>query len=212
MSARTTARDLRARARRLSLARSPAVLSLTVCVLLLAAACSGSPGTSTAPAASSTGSGAQSSPGASTNPFQQALAFSACMRANGIPDFPDPVQGPGGGVSLQLKAGPGSDMNPNSPQFQRAQNACRRFQPQGLKGGGGAANPEQALQWAGCMRSHGLPSFPDPTVSNGVPQLDLSGTGIDPGSPQFQSAQNACKSLSPGAMQIRDINPGGGQP
>jgi hypothetical protein len=204
--------DLSPRRRGPHLPGGARLLGLTLGAVVLAAACSGSPGASAPRATSSAGSGAQSTPGASTSPFQQALAFSACMRANGIPDFPDPVQGPGGGVSLQLKAGPGSDMNPNSPQFQTAQNACRHLQPQGLQGGGVTANPEQALKWAACMRSHGLPNFPDPTVSNGVPQLDLSGTGIDPSSPQFQSAQQACKSLSPGAMQIRAINPGGGQP
>ncbi len=189
------------------------VVGLAVSMLLFAAACSATPGTSAATGSTaSTGTGSRTSPGASTSPFEQALAYSACMRAHGLPDFPDPVRGAGGGVSLQLNGGPSGDLNPNSSQFKAAQQACQHLQPQGMRGGSGGANPQQALQWAACMRAHGLPNFPDPTVSNGVPQLDLSGTGIDPGSPQFQSAQQACKSLGPGRMAIRDINPGGAQP
>ena len=188
------------------------VIGLAVSMLFLAAACSSSPGASS-PAAGSGDTGNQANPGASASPFEQALAYSACMRSHGLPDFPDPQQEPGGGVSLQLKGGPGSDLNPNSSQFKAAQQACQHLQPQGMRGGGSNADPQQALQWASCMRSHGLPNFPDPSVSNGVPQLDLSGTGIDPGSPQFQAAQQACRSqMPPGAIRVQDINPGGGQP
>jgi hypothetical protein len=51
----------------------------------------------------------------------KALNFSKCMRAHGLPDFPDPS--PGGG--LQIRSGPGSDVNPNNPTFQAAQKACQ---------------------------------------------------------------------------------------
>jgi hypothetical protein len=55
---------------------------------------------------------------------QEALAFSKCMRAHGIKDFPDPSNG-----GVQLHGGPGSDLNPGSPQFQAAQKACQGFLP-----------------------------------------------------------------------------------
>jgi hypothetical protein len=42
------------------------------------------------------------------------------MRKNGVPDFPDPKRGANGGVILG-----GSGVNPNSPSFQKAQQACR---------------------------------------------------------------------------------------
>jgi hypothetical protein len=45
--------------------------------------------------------------------------FSECMRANGIPDFPDPT-----GNGLQIRSSPGSDLNPNNPAFQHAQKKC----------------------------------------------------------------------------------------
>jgi hypothetical protein len=49
------------------------------------------------------------------------LARSECMRAHGIPTFPDPLFGPRGwGVSVPLK--PGQD--PDSPAILKAERAC----------------------------------------------------------------------------------------
>ena len=52
-----------------------------------------------------------------------------------------------------------------------------------------------ALKFAQCMRSHGLPNFPDPN-SSGALQFG-SGDGINPRSSQFQTAQDACKKYLP---------------
>jgi hypothetical protein len=63
----------------------------------------------------------------------QALKFSQCMRSHGLADFPDPQSQPGGGIAIRIHTGPGqasNDLNPQSPQFQAAQNAC-----QGIMGG-----------------------------------------------------------------------------
>lgn len=51
---------------------------------------------------------------------QQMLTFSNCMRAHGLKDFPDPSNG-----GLRIHVHPGSDLDPNNPQFQAAQRACR---------------------------------------------------------------------------------------
>ena len=64
----------------------------------------------------------------------QALAFSACMRKNGVPNFPDPQFGTGGRVSIKISGGAGLD--PQSPQFQAAQKACQSNLP-GKFGPGG---------------------------------------------------------------------------
>jgi hypothetical protein len=52
------------------------------------------------------------------------------------------------------------------------------------------------LAFSVCMRSHGVPKFPDPGSSGGI-HLTL-GSGIDPQSPAFQSAQQHCRKLLPG--------------
>jgi hypothetical protein len=49
--------------------------------------------------------------------------------------------------------------------------------------------------YSACMRSHGLPNFPDPNSNGGI-KLD-STRGLDRSSPQFESAEEACKSLLP---------------
>jgi hypothetical protein len=75
-------------------------------------------------------------PGGSPNPAQQqhslrqALAFSACMRQNGVPKFPDPQSGSGGATVIHL----GSSIDPSAPQFQKAQQTCQKKVPGGLKG------------------------------------------------------------------------------
>lgn len=53
------------------------------------------------------------------------------------------------------------------------------------------------LAFAKCMQAHGVPNFPDPDSQAG--QLG-PGSGVDPTSPQFQSALNGpCLSLAPPA-------------
>ena len=78
--------------------------------------------------------GGQPSPQQLAKMQQHLLAFSACMRSHGVPDFPDPTFS-GGGAQLRLRAGSGSDLNPQSPRFQAAQTACQRNLPGNVKVG-----------------------------------------------------------------------------
>lgn len=59
-----------------------------------------------------------------------------------------------------------------------------------------------ALAFAVCMRSHGLPNFPDPKVDGNSIQIPGSMPGINRQAPAFKSAQQSC----------RHVLPGGGQP
>jgi hypothetical protein len=72
--------------------------------------------------------GGQPTPAQIAQRQQQMLALSACMRAHGVKDFPDPSNG-----GLQIQVHPGSDLDPNNPTFQKAQQACQKYQP--FKGG-----------------------------------------------------------------------------
>jgi hypothetical protein len=62
------------------------------------------------------------------------------------------------------------------------------------RSGGNAARYSDGLAYAQCMRSHGEPNFPDPSV-NGSIQLN---SGVDPSSSVFQSAQTKCQKQHPG--------------
>jgi hypothetical protein len=73
--------------------------------------------------------GGQPTPAQIAQQQQQLLAFSACMRAHGLKDFPDPSNG-----GLQIHVQPGSDLDPSNPTFQKAQAACKGNLP--FKGGG----------------------------------------------------------------------------
>jgi hypothetical protein len=73
--------------------------------------------------------GGQPTPAQIAQRQQQMLAFSACMRAHGLKDFPDPSNG-----GLRIRVSPGSDLDPNNSTFRRAQQACKGLLP--FKGGG----------------------------------------------------------------------------
>jgi hypothetical protein len=132
-------------------------------------------------------------------------AFSACMRSHGVPNFPDP-NGKG-----ELTFGSSDGIDPSSPKFQSAQTACQKVLPKHAP-----ASPAQvakmqamALKYSACMRSHGVPKFPDPTFSAGGVGLRIDrASGIDPNSPQFRSAQKVCQGNLPGAKTGAGGGPG----
>ncbi|HEY2436113.1 MAG TPA: hypothetical protein VGH93_02970, partial [Solirubrobacteraceae bacterium] len=59
----------------------------------------------------------------------------------------------------------------------------------------------ESLAFATCMRSHGVPNFPDPTRSGGSIQILGSAPGINRQSPGFKYAQQSCRHLLPGGGQ-----------
>jgi hypothetical protein len=52
------------------------------------------------------------------------------------------------------------------------------------------------INFSKCMRTHGVPNFPDPSGGGGI-QLSSS-SGINPFSPAFKAAQQHCRKLLPG--------------
>jgi hypothetical protein len=62
---------------------------------------------------------------------QQALKYSACMRAHGLPKFPDPIFSEG---TTKLRLDRKNGIDPSSPVFQAAEKACRDELP-GAKSG-----------------------------------------------------------------------------
>lgn len=128
------------------------------------------------------------------------VKYSQCMREHGIKNFPDPQ--PDGG--MLLKAGPGTGINPDSPQFKAAQQACAKYQPkEGAKFDRAKAQQMQqaALKYAQCMRQHGI-NFPDPQFQDGGAKMTFGGPGMNPNDPKFKAAAQACSKNAPG--------PGGG--
>jgi hypothetical protein len=192
-STRVTRRPPRARPRPVR----PAAASIAAAAMaLLAAACSGGP--------SSTGgsSGAGGSAGSPT-----AVAYSACMRSHGIPNYPDPTS------SGQLPKGDAQQFGVSTSQYQAAQQACRNLLPTG-----GSLHQQEYqcmqnsdcsqalvqqmlaadLKLARCMRSHGVPNFPDPTTDSNGPVFNITKVGISDAAShthQFEAELTECGRL-----------------
>jgi hypothetical protein len=147
------------------------------------------------------GSSGHSNSGASSGGRNSGLEFADCMRSHGVPNFPDPPSGGGGGIQINANSG----INPNSPAFQSARTKCMKLLPGGgpLHGPVSESRKLQMLSLSRCMRAHGVPDFPDPTSS---PPAPGNGLGIAFGgqgsfiavtatmmqSPAFQQAAAAC--------------------
>jgi hypothetical protein len=185
----------------------PGVLGLglagVVALSLVAASCGGSSGGSGAKVAQvdstqSTTTGTEVSGGSKREAL---VAFAACMRKQGVPKFPDPEAVDGG---MRLSIGSESGIDPNAPQFKRAERACKRLLPHG-----GVTPPQEqarhlreALGYARCMRGHSVERFPDPKVAGdgGIGwDVPLGPAGINSNSPQFRAADQACRKLFPAA-------------
>jgi hypothetical protein len=205
------------------LARSSRACRFAIATLVsavLVAGCGGGSAGPTTSGSSSTSAGpattAKSSPTTSALPVTggsgsadpsagntAALAFARCMRANGVPSFPDPS--PGGDFEFNSSA-----VSPSSPAFRVAQAKCRRLLPNGgPPGPGSTTHPsaqtlEKLVRIARCMRQHGVPQFPDPATTvpsnpGGVNEItDFDGAillfprTIDVQAPAYRQALTAC--------------------
>lgn len=110
-----------------------------------------------------------------------------CLRAHGVPDFPDPVYDPGDGRWHY------GDYRSAIPQ--RAQQACQHLDPSAA----GPSPPvpqaqfQKLLLLARCVRQHGVANWPDPT-SQGQFRLTPQ---LSPKLPAVGNAVDACRKYIP---------------
>jgi hypothetical protein len=161
----------------------------------------GSSHASKTPTTNSTAAGsAASSGGGESSPGSQAIAYAACMHSHGVPNFPEPqisTSPSGASIRIAVPASVGGN-----PKFKSAQQACRKLLP----GGGPSNQPvvspgeqSQYLKAAACIRSHGVPNFPDPTFSGGGVHIEHE--QLNESSPAFKAAVHDCESLIPGGVR-----------
>lgn len=183
-------------------ARTVAGVIAVAAVALLAAACSSSPSTSTGGSSTSTGGssngGASASASVAGSSSPSLVAFSQCMRAHGVPNFPDPQQG-----ATNAKFPDAQQLGVSSAAYQTAENQCVSLLPPGTNNQYPAAEVPVLLnamvQFSQCMRSHGLTNWPDPTQSNGHLSFNLLNVNppINTNSPQFNGVLRQCGHLLP---------------
>jgi hypothetical protein len=121
------------------------------------------------------------------------VKFAECMRENGV-DMPDPQ--PDGKQTFKV----GGDSGNSPEEFEEAQKACEKYQQDirpNLSEEDKAEMKEKALEFARCMRDHGV-DMPDPTFeANGGVKITM-GKGDGPADredPDFKEAQEACGDL-----------------
>lgn len=146
-------------------------------------------------------------------PGTDALAYSRCMRANGVRNYPDPS------ADGNISKGDAHTFAVSDSQFELAERACRQRLPVGgtesltqclMTGACPAALVQrsltQGLTFAQCMRSHGVSHWPDPTVdSSGRPSFQVTKAGISidaTRSPQMLAKIGDCQ-RQPGAVLLR---------
>jgi hypothetical protein len=163
--------------------RAAAVITVLAAAALLAAGCSDSP--------SATGAGSAPNAGASANSAIP-VAYSRCMRSHGIPDFPDPNS------SGQIPKGQIVQLGVSTSVLQTAQRACQRLWPyQGLTQAQQRQQLAQDLKFARCMRSHGVPDFPDPTSSGGQAEFVISLSRVGLSESQLLVKAHQCQHVLP---------------
>jgi hypothetical protein len=183
--------------------RTVAAIVTTTVLALPTAACSSGPSSTDSPHAG----GSAASP--------SAVAYSNCIRSHGVPDFPDPGSG---GILPKTDA---QRLGVSNSQLQAAQRACQHVLPTAdslqqqaqqcfLAGNCPQALVQQILtagrKFARCMRSHGVPNWPDPSLdSEGRPAFNLVPVGIthsETHSPPMTAKIQECQRLDPAPLAL----------
>jgi hypothetical protein len=167
--------------------RAAAVIIGLATVLPAAACSSGGPSSAAAGGAPGAGGSAASSSG---------LAYSRCVRAHGVPEFPDP----GSSGQLSKQAVVAALRKVSGSRAEAATAACARLNPAGPEDPVITAQDQQDyLRAAACMRSHGITAFPDPTFPGGHLSLPIPAS-IDTTSRPFTQAAQICTKLIPAGL------------
>jgi hypothetical protein len=156
------------------------VAAIIAAAALVLAACRGS--------SSSAGSGGSPTPSGSTS-SPSAVAYAACMRQHGVPNYPDPDST--GNLTKQSA----QHLGVSTSEYQSAQQACQHLLPSGgslddqvrqcsLNGDCPPALVQQMLSggriFAQCMRNHGVSKWPDPKLGgpNNTPMFPVAEAGL----------------------------------
>ncbi|HEX5618030.1 MAG TPA: hypothetical protein VFX51_06395 [Solirubrobacteraceae bacterium] len=118
---------------------------------------------------------------------EKAVKFAECMRANGVPHFPDPD--PKGefnfGVDVTVEV------------WTKAVDACKALKPPGALSAKRTPKEQSAsLRFAQCVREHGVKDFPDPV--NGEPLIDtykIPSSNTPGGMTILNAATDACGTI-----------------
>jgi hypothetical protein len=169
-------------------------LAVTVGLLLLTAACGS--GTSSTSGTSSSGTG-----GVSATYVSDKLGLARCLRAHGVPNYPDP--------NASGQEPPGAKQLTFTSQGQAAVGACNSWDHR-IHNDVAAQNQAvmgEYVRFARCMRARGLPNFPDPVYAERRVEFVLSASqdGFDAHSPRVLAKAHQCESVLPSGSGLPSV-------
>jgi hypothetical protein len=133
---------------------------------------------------------AQPSASPSINGHAAALDLAKCMRANGYPNFPDPVQDDQGSWTI-----------PNTPGVPVSATVCdallRTFKQYETSQRQAHLDLPKRREFAKCMRAQGVPDFPDPDEEGNFELPDRVKQADRNNDPTLRAADKACAKYLP---------------
>jgi hypothetical protein len=137
------------------------------------------------------------------------LAYSRCMRSHGVPRYPDASSNE---LANGLPKVDPQQLGVSSSQYQAAQSGCAHLLPNGgqLTQTQSQRDLRAMLSYARCMRSHGVPTWPDPTYDPTAGWgFNLVGVhGFDPNSAQINNKMDDCNHGLPPGIGVPLSRPG----
>jgi hypothetical protein len=118
--------------------------------------------------------------------------YGACMRAHGLPTYPNPIVS---GNSISQLVQPG-------PTYTAAAADCRSLLPTALQPPSHSITAAQQVYYlkaVACMRQHGVANFPDPTFANGDVHFTVP-PSINQNAPLYVKALATCRKLIPAGL------------
>jgi hypothetical protein len=157
-------------------------LAATGFAMLALAGCNGAPGGATEAGASPTPSSNQAA----------AIVLAECMRANGFPNFPDPVKDDQGRWNFPAETA-GDWLPPDAcrPLVRDWKSVFADEKPLT------ADDMAKLREYAKCMREHGLPDFPDPDDDGNFEVPDRLRVLAENNDPVVTATIEACEHLLP---------------
>ena len=125
----------------------------------------------------------------------QVLRFTDCVRSHGVPNVPDPGT-PGWKAALGSQA----------PAMLAAERTCERHVPGAMPTSQSQTQTQTPgqiaaiLAFAGCIRNHGFPTFPDPTSTGELTHAMVAAARINVRQPAAMQAADACVSVTHGVI------------
>jgi len=125
-------------------------------------------------------------------------------RARGLRSRLQPAELAGALVGLVLLAAACSSGSTGPGVASLGSTTASATLPAASQGGVGSANYNDAVAYARCMRTHGVPNMPDPNAKGEFLSYHgkLNGEVVNPNSAQFAAADKACRHLLANGGQI----------